>query len=52
MKEIVDLKEIPRCPECKGLVKPNIVFFGESLPESFWSSRVAMHNAGTCYIKG
>ena len=23
---------------CKGLVKPGIVFFGESLPERFWSS--------------
>ena len=24
------------CPTCGGLVKPSIVFFGESLPERFW----------------
>ena len=27
--------EIPRCSECQGLVKPDIVFFGEDLPERF-----------------
>ena len=26
---------IPRCPTCGSLVKPNIVFFGESLPDEF-----------------
>ncbi|KAH7332854.1 DHS-like NAD/FAD-binding domain-containing protein [Rhizoctonia solani] len=31
---------IPRCkdPKCKGLVKPDIVFFGESLPDRFHDS--------------
>jgi hypothetical protein len=47
MKETIDLKEIPRCPKCDGLVKPNIVFFGEALPASFWTSRHDMHRAGT-----
>lgn len=27
--------EIPYCPHCKSVVKPAIVFFGESLPSSF-----------------
>ncbi|KAJ3162691.1 NAD-dependent protein deacetylase sirtuin-2 [Geranomyces michiganensis] len=27
--------EIPRCDDCNGLVKPNIVFFGEALPQRF-----------------
>lgn len=27
--------EIPICTECPGVVKPDIVFFGESLPERF-----------------
>ena len=26
---------IPRCPICPSIMKPNIVFFGESLPEEF-----------------
>ncbi|CAE6526566.1 unnamed protein product [Rhizoctonia solani] len=31
---------VPRCkdPSCEGLVKPDIVFFGESLPEKFHNS--------------
>lgn len=27
--------KIPRCEKCGGLVKPDIVFFGESLPQRF-----------------
>lgn len=27
---------IPTCPKCKGYVKPDIVFFGEGLPERFF----------------
>ncbi|KAJ3206940.1 NAD-dependent protein deacetylase sirtuin-2 [Dinochytrium kinnereticum] len=29
--------EIPICENCKGLVKPDITFFGESLPSRFWT---------------
>lgn len=29
---------IPTCPKCKGYVKPDIVFFGESLPAKFFDS--------------
>jgi NAD-dependent SIR2 family protein deacetylase len=25
---------------CSGLVKPEIVFFGEALPERFWTAQV------------
>jgi hypothetical protein len=31
MKECVKEERIPRCETCKGLVKPDIVFFGESV---------------------
>mmetsp|Transcript_24553 Transcript_24553/g.39406 ORF Transcript_24553/g.39406 Transcript_24553/m.39406 type:complete len:360 (-) Transcript_24553:125-1204(-) len=27
--------KVPRCSKCSGLVKPDIVFFGESLPKRF-----------------
>lgn len=27
--------DVPRCGECKGLVKPDITFFGEALPRAF-----------------
>lgn len=37
MIEHVDRGEVPRCEDqgCRGLVKPDIVFFGESLPKEF-----------------
>lgn len=28
--------KVPKCPTCKGVVKPDIVFFGEELPMSFF----------------
>ncbi|XP_059926923.1 NAD-dependent protein deacetylase sirtuin-3, mitochondrial isoform X1 [Gadus macrocephalus] len=27
---------VPKCPTCKGVVKPDIVFFGEELPNNFF----------------
>jgi NAD-dependent SIR2 family protein deacetylase len=32
---IVDEKRAPTCRHCGGYVKPDIVFFGESLPPKF-----------------
>ncbi|NOX38252.1 MAG: NAD-dependent deacylase [Calditrichaeota bacterium] len=29
----LEKKEIPRCPECGGLIRPDVVWFGEFLPE-------------------
>lgn len=34
-RTIVVEKEVPRCKVCDGIVKPDIVFFGEALPERF-----------------
>ncbi|XP_071962034.1 NAD-dependent protein deacetylase sirtuin-2-like isoform X2 [Antedon mediterranea] len=38
MKNEIFKDMIPRCPDCEGLVKPDIVFFGEGLPKRFFSS--------------
>ncbi|KAJ3040803.1 3-phosphoinositide dependent protein kinase-1 [Rhizophlyctis rosea] len=35
VKDEIFAGRIPRCEQCNGLVKPDIVFFGESLPERF-----------------
>ncbi|VVC91001.1 unnamed protein product [Leptidea sinapis] len=35
IKEHIFADEIPICADCPGVVKPDIVFFGESLPERF-----------------
>lgn len=32
LETFVESGEVPRCPECGGVLKPNIVLFGEQLP--------------------
>ncbi|TKA23154.1 NAD-dependent protein deacetylase hst2-1 [Salinomyces thailandicus] len=52
IKRHIDAKEIPRCHNCKGLVKPEIVFFGEQLPEAFFRSRGLPAQADLCIVMG
>ncbi len=30
--DFVETGEIPRCPSCRGILKPNVILFGEQLP--------------------
>jgi len=31
--------EVPDCPDCQGILKPDVVFFGEALPQdAFWEA--------------
>ncbi|KAI8613561.1 DHS-like NAD/FAD-binding domain-containing protein [Chytriomyces sp. MP71] len=46
VKEHVFTDRIPECDRCEGIVKPNITFFGESLPQRFHS--MAVTDFGTC----
>jgi len=41
MKKAIESADVPHCivPQCNGLVKPDIVFFGEQLPEAFFQNR-------------
>ncbi|XP_056330250.1 NAD-dependent protein deacetylase sirtuin-2 [Danio aesculapii] len=38
MKNQIFSEEIPKCESCGSLIKPDIVFFGESLPSQFFTS--------------
>jgi NAD-dependent deacetylase len=40
--------EIPYCPECGGVLKPNLVLFGEQLPSQAWLA--AMQASKTCDV--
>lgn len=42
--DIVRSGELPRCPKCKSVLKPEIVFFGESLPANAISDAVYESN--------
>ncbi|XP_067618929.1 NAD-dependent protein deacetylase Sirt2-like [Eurosta solidaginis] len=36
MKEKIFNEKLPKCLDCASLVKPDIIFFGENLPERFY----------------
>ncbi|CCM03508.1 uncharacterized protein FIBRA_05642 [Fibroporia radiculosa] len=40
------------CPECEGLVKPDIVFFGEALPQRFHHSVPQLRKADLLFVIG
>jgi NAD-dependent deacetylase len=40
-EEILQVETAPRCSVCNGLVRPDVVWFGEMLPEDQWSASVA-----------
>ena len=54
MKKAIDAREVPHCqtPQCNGLVKPEIVFFGEQLPENFHRNRALPREADLCIVMG
>ncbi|KIX92990.1 uncharacterized protein Z520_11263 [Fonsecaea multimorphosa CBS 102226] len=54
MKEVIQKMEVPRCirKTCNGLVKPDIVFFGEALPESFHRNRSLPAKAELAIVMG
>jgi NAD-dependent histone deacetylase SIR2 len=54
MKKIVMAREVPRClrKTCNGLVKPDIVFFGEALPEAFHRNRSLPTQADLAIVMG
>ena len=54
MKKAIDERDAPHCirPQCNGLVKPDIVFFGEQLPETFFLNRTLPAAADLCIIMG
>ncbi|KAJ5585405.1 NAD-dependent protein deacetylase hst2-1 [Penicillium hispanicum] len=52
MHALVHKSEVPHCKECNGLVKPDIVFFGESLPTEFFDNHTLPAAADLCIVMG
>lgn len=54
MRQAVSKRDVPHCltPQCNGLVKPDIVFFGEQLPEEFRRNRSLPSSADLCIVMG
>lgn len=36
LPQFVDRGEIPHCPDCGGILKPDVILFGEQLPQKAW----------------
>lgn len=39
LKDLYKTQTVPICKDCKGLIKPDIVFFGEDLPQKYHDCR-------------
>ncbi|KAF2195634.1 NAD-dependent deacetylase sirtuin-2 [Zopfia rhizophila CBS 207.26] len=54
MQKAIREKSVPHCLQdsCNGLVKPEIVFFGEQLPTQFFMNKALPAEADLCIIMG
>ncbi|PSN61405.1 NAD-dependent deacetylase sirtuin-2 [Corynespora cassiicola Philippines] len=54
MHKAINEKSVPHClqKDCNGLVKPEIVFFGEQLPAAFFDNRHKPQEADLCIVMG
>jgi NAD-dependent histone deacetylase SIR2 len=44
--------EVMKCESCQGLVKPDIIFFGEQLPKEFFEGPEIVSKADLVFIIG
>lgn len=53
LKEIIQLGNVPKCPKCGGLVKPDVVLYEEGLDQDVLSQSIdAIYNADLLIIAG
>ncbi|KAJ3063169.1 NAD-dependent protein deacetylase sirtuin-2 [Podochytrium sp. JEL0797] len=52
VKERVFADVIPMCPDCEGIVKPDITFFGEPLPPRFKERIADLRHADALIVMG
>ncbi|KAK3944044.1 DHS-like NAD/FAD-binding domain-containing protein, partial [Diplogelasinospora grovesii] len=54
MRDHVSRAEVPKCrkPRCGGIIKPDIVFFHEGLPEAFFAKRSMAADADLVIVMG
>jgi len=44
------LEELPRCPQCAALIRPDIVWFEEMLPHDVWSEAQTVSEECDCFL--
>lgn len=49
---VFNSKEVPICDDCQGIVKPDVVLYGETLPDCFYDAERFIHNADMLIVAG
>jgi NAD-dependent deacetylase len=47
---VIALPELPRCTACNELLRPDVVWFEEPLPESIWKQAVDAVQTCDCFL--
>jgi len=51
--EVLEQLDLPRCPHCGGVLKPDVVLFGEALPWATWrAAEEAVQQADVLLVAG
>lgn len=48
--EQLSKSKAPTCPKCRGLLKPDVVFFGEALPHNAWMEAIRLATNSKVFI--
>jgi NAD-dependent deacetylase len=49
-EDILVQERAPKCPACNGLIRPDVVWFGEFLPEAEWNASVAASEMADLFL--
>lgn len=53
MQKFLDTEELPHCPECNDILKPDLILFGEQLPARTWlKAQEASKNCDLMIVAG
>lgn len=52
-KKFIDDRQVPHCPRCGGVLKPNVILFGEQLPmQEFVAAQLVLKQSDLVLIAG
>ena len=53
LKPFIENGMIPQCPSCNGILKPDVILFGEQLPQTAWqAAQRAAHQCDLMLVAG
>lgn len=53
IRQFLQDKQVPRCPDCSGVLKPNVILFGEQLPiQQFMGAKEEARKADVLVVVG